>query len=378
MKKKITALVLAVSAFMSSTAFAVTVNVENPEDTKAIVMCYDENGVLVYSNLYKSEDGKFSFDIPSEYSDTKKKVYFVDTKEFRNVQITDEELNDVTITDGETPTPSPDAAEEPAETVKPAATTTPTAAPVQNNYPSIYEKAVDALYAPGVVKEVETRSDSDGNEVYAVTVLYHGTEMTIGIETDLTISTAPEAYSFMKGQPVNMLEEGDVICFTANIAGDTIKTVDFIFRPTDEDIVTGTEDYGTSFEKLISENGSTVANKWTVMKYGVKPSSDKYQYAFGIVGKKDSNVLTLINMTGDEDQAIDIDIQNDTIVYTCDFSNKNQVEIGDVGSIQTTISRSAFNDGVADLTSDYSYNYALVRIVDGTATDIVVYNNYNE
>jgi hypothetical protein len=71
--------------------------------------------------------------------------------------------------------------------------------------------------------------------------------------------------------------------------------------------------------------------------------------------------------------------KKDTIVYTCDVSNKNEVEIASVGDITSTIPKSTFDkDNTIDFTNDYSYNYALVRVVDGTATDIVVYENYND
>ena len=110
------------------------------------------------------------------------------------------------------------------------------------------------------------------------------------------------------------------------------------------------------------------------MKYGEKASSDRYQYAFGLIGKVGSNSLTLINKSGSTDNVIEVDTKKDTIVYTCDVSNKNEVEIASVGDITSTIPKSTFDkDNTIDFTNDYSYNYALVRVVDGTATDIVVY-----
>lgn len=376
MKNKILALILAASAVMSTTVFAETLNVTEDgtfsqlSDTKAILMCYD-NGALVYSSMYKSEDGNFKLDVPSQYDNTKKKIYFVDTKQFMDI----EETPDATIA----PTSEPSATNKPAEpTDKPAVTAEPTKAPSSTSkYPSIYEREVDAIYAPALVKEIETRVNNNNENIYAVTVLQHGVEKVIGIEADLAISTASEEYSYMQGQTVASLQKGDVICFAANVSGDTIKTVDFIFRPTAEDIATGTTDYGTNFEKLFVSNGK-VAGKWTFRKYGEEASSDKYQYAFGIIGQKNGNSLMLINKEGNEDKCVELDMQKDTIVYTCDVSAKEyELEIGNVGDIHATLPKSAFTTGVAELKSDYSYNYALARIVNGTVTDIVVYNNYN-
>lgn len=382
MKKKIIAITLAVSAMMSTVAFAENINAnytdnvlsfEQTDENIAVVSCYDENGKLCYSNMYKSEDGNFSADIPKEYKGMKTKVYFVNSKEIKEVSVSDDVKP--TATPSVTPTAKPSATEKPSATTVP--TTKPSTKP-STDTPSIYEKVTDAIYAPAVVKEVETTT-KDGEDMYAVTLLAQGKEIKALIENDLTFDTSSETYSFMKGKNASSLEEGDVICLTANVAGTRINHIYFIYRPQDEDIITGSQDFGTDFEKLITENGSSVANQWKLMKYGEKASSDRYQYAFGLIGKVGSNSLTLINKSGSTDNVIEVDTKKDTIVYTCDVSNKNEVEIASVGDITSTIPKSTFDkDNTIDFTNDYSYNYALVRVVDGTATDIVVYENYND
>ena len=374
MKKKIIAITLAVSAMMSTVAFAENINAnytdnvlsfEQTDENIAVVSCYDENGKLCYSNMYKSEDGNFSADIPKEYKGMKTKVYFVNSKEIKEVSVSDDVQ----------PTDTPSATEKPSATTVP--TTKPSTKP-STDTPSIYEKVTDAIYAPAVVKEVETTT-KDGEDMYAVTLLAQGKEIKTLIENDVTFETSSEAYSFMKGKDAGNLEEGDVISLTSNVAGTRINHMYFIYRPQDEDIITGSQDFGTDFEKLITENGSSVANQWKLMKYGEKASSDRYQYAFGLIGKVGSNSLTLINKSGSTDNVIEVDTKKDTIVYTCDVSNKNKVEIASVGDITSTIPKSTFDkDNTIDFTNDYSYNYALVRVVDGTATDIVVYENYND
>ena len=353
MKKKIIAITLAVSAMMSTVAFAENINAnytdnvlsfEQTDENIAVVSCYDENGKLCYSNMYKSEDGNFSADIPKEYKGMKTKVYFVNSKEIKEVSVSDDVQP--TATPSVTPTATPSATE------KPSATTVPTTKP-STDTPSIYEKVTDAIYAPAVVKEVETTT-KDGEDMYAVTLLAQGKEIKTLIENDVTFETSSEAYSFMKGKDAGNLEEGDVISLTSNVAGTRINHMYFIYRPQDEDIITGSQD-------------------------GEKASSDRYQYAFGLIGKVGSNSLTLINKSGSTDNVIEVDTKKDTIVYTCDVSNKNEVEIASVGDITSTIPKSTFDkDNTIDFTNDYSYNYALVRVVDGTATDIVVYENYND
>ena len=326
MKKKFIAITLAVSAMMSTVAFAENINAnytdnvlsfEQKDENIAVVSCYDENGKLCYSNMYKSEDGNFSADIPKEYKGMKTKVYFVNSKEIKEVSVSDDVQP--TATPSVTPTATPSATE------KPSATTVPTTKP-STDTPSIYEKVTDAIYAPAVVKEVETTT-KDGEDMYAVTLLAQGKEIKTLIENDVTFETSSEAYSFMKGKDAGNLEEGDVISLTSNVAGTRINHMYFIYRPQDEDIITGSQDFGTDFEKLITENGSSVANQWKLMKYGEKASSDRYQYAFGLIGKVGSNSLTLINKSGSTDNVIEVDTKKDTIVYTCDVSNKNKLKL---------------------------------------------------
>ena len=71
--------------------------------------------------------------------------------------------------------------------------------------------------------------------MYAVTLLAQGKEIKTLIENDVTFETSSEAYSFMKGKDAGSLEEGDVICLTANVAGTRINHMYFIYRPQDED-----------------------------------------------------------------------------------------------------------------------------------------------
>lgn len=354
--KKIISLALALTA-AGCIAFAAPVQTE----PKTVLMCYDDNGSLVYSKMYKAGEEILS-DLPEQYKDTKKKVYFTDTNEIKDFE----------------QQPSETAKPTDAPAVKPTSAPVPTKAP-QTGTPSIYEKEADTLAAPAVVKNVEVRSNSNNEDIYGLTLLYLGEEITVEVASDAAFDTAPEEYAYMKGKTMGSLEEGDVIVLTSNITGTRITGANFIYRPQSEDIATSDNDFGTNFEKLISENGTSVAGKWQIMGYGAKPSKDRYQYAFGIVGKKSNGTLTLINKSGDEDLGIEIDIEKDTIVYLCDTAAKNEVRIGDTAEITTTISPSAWDKtGSITLGDDYSYNYALVRVVNGTATEIVVYENYNE
>lgn len=365
MKKKIISALLAVSAVLTTTALASEVQFESKGETRAVLTCFDQNGRLVYSNLYKSEDGKFTADVPSEYDGLIKKVYYLNSK------------NLVTLPAAEpspSVTPAPEATAKPEATVKPS----PTAKP-QKDYPSIYEKEVDMIQAMALVKDVEIRTNNNDEEIFGVTVLYQGKEMTVGIEDDITISSAPDAYKDLIGKTVESLERGDVICMTANIAGDTIRTIDLLFRPTKEDIVTGDTDYGTNFEKLYTQNGKA-AGKWDIIPFDGKPSSERYQYVFGVVAFKDTGSLTLLNKNGVEDEEAELDIRKDTLVYTCDVDGREYtVELGDVSDIKTTLSQNIFDrEDPFVYSTRYRYNYALARVVDGITTELILFNNYNE
>lgn len=373
--KKIISICLAMAiTLISLTAFAETETFKSEGNTKAIVLCYDNSGKLVYSTLAKTTDESFEADIPDSYKDTAKKVYYIGTEEFKK-------LEDVSL--GVTPTAEPVASAEPTSapevTATPKATTKPAAtAKPSSNYPAVYEKAVDAIYAPAMVKEVEQCSDSSSDEeYYSVTALYMGEETKIRINDDVTIETAPTANADMVGKKADSLEAGDIISLTANIAGDKIKHLYFICRPTAENIATSDTDYGTDFEKLFSSEGA-VAGQWGIMEYGRKGGDNRYQYAFGIVGKKNGNSLTLINKEGNIDKAIEVDLTDGTIVGVCDTEPKDyDVYVGDTSDIAVTIPESMLNKGPVELTDEYSYNYALVRIVDGTATDVMLFTNYN-
>ncbi len=364
MKRKITAAVLAAATLLTTTAFASTVSFDGEGSAKAIISCFDNSGKLVYCKTADAKDGKFNEEIPSQYDGFVKKAYLLGGNGGSIV------LDEI----ASTPTPAPSETDKPEATVKP--TSTPSA---DRGFPSVYEREVDSFGGMALVKDVTTDTDSDSNTFYAVTVFYNGKEMTVRIDEDMTIATAPEGYADLVGKSMLSLEKGDVICLTATVSGDKIRTVDFIFRPTDEDIATGDNDYGTNFEKLYAANGK-VAGKWNFVKYGEKAPSDKYQYAFGIIAQKHGNTITLINKNANENEIIDLDVQSDTLVYTCDVSGREYaVEIEDISAIETTLPKNMFDrDETAVLDKDNTYNYALARMVDGVTTELILYNNYNE
>ena len=370
MKKKMLVLMLAAVTALGAAAHAESTAVKDMGNDRAVLICYD-GGRLVYSSLLKSENGAFNADIPYEYKDTYKKLYYVSTDTFADFddaeKVTPEETAEPAASPSPEPTPS--ASPEPS----PAPTSKPTALPEAE---TPYEKAADGVFASALVTNVARSINGDDEEITSLTVYYQGKEVILPVEDDVTISTAPKAHADLRGQTAMSLKKGDVICTSANIAGTRIKTLDLIMRPMKEDIVTSNSDYGDNFEDLFV-SGSLVANKWQYEKYGSKLSKAKYSYAFGIVGTANDKYMTLLNCSGGRYRAMEIDLDKNTYVYSCDTSSRDYTfNLGGIYDIETTLPASLLRDRII-LDDSYSYNYALVRMVEGTATDIVTFNNYN-
>ncbi len=368
MKKRLLSLALAAVTALGISAFAESAAVKDIGNDRAVLICYD-GGRLVYSSLLKSENGAFNADIPDEYKDTDKKLYYVGSNTIADFDDAEKVTPEETAAPSVSPSPEPTAAPEPS----PSPTSKPTAAPEAE---TPYEKAADGVFASALVTDVSRSINGDGEEITSLTVYYQGKEVVLPVEDDVTISTAPKAHADLKGQTADSLKKGDVICTSANIAGTRIKTLDLIMRPMKEDIVTSNSNYGDNFEDLFV-SGSLVANKWQYEKYGAKLSKAKYSYAFGIVGTADDRVLTLLNNSGGRYRAMEIDLDKNTYVYSCDTSGRDyEFYLGGIYDIETTLPSSLLRDRIT-LDDSYSYNYALVRMVEGTATDIITFNNYN-
>lgn len=365
--KKILLIILASAMLLSQAAFAESAT------NRAIFLCYDESGKLVYSKLLKSDTGVYDCgELPLKAENTTKKIYYVDTQELK---LWEDEAAPAPA-ESPVPTATPTAAAQ--ETPVPTATAKPTTPPASEpSADSPYEKAVDMIYAPAIITKDVAVADNGGEKVYLLEAFFQGKEVSISVEEDLKISSAPEAYSYVAGETAGSLKKGDVICMSANITGTRVKTIDLLIRPTQEDIVTSDTDYGANFEKLFT-SGGTVAGQWQYVRYGTHPDKSRYQYAFGVVAEMSNNSLTLLNKSTDPDDAIDIDVSPKAYVYSCDVSSREyEFDLGGAHGITTSLPKSVLKEDEIVLNDDYSYNYAFVRIVDDVATDIVLFNNYN-
>ena len=247
-----------------------------------------------------------------------------------------------------------------------------------------YEKTSDAYYTFSVIKDVVS-AESDNGPVYLVNVLRQGAEEQLTVPADARIVVSSDYYSYMTGSDASALREGDIVYFERNTAGNKIKQMAFIYRPVEENIIMSDEDYGADFEKLFSSNGrvygSSANQPGTVIGYGKKPGNNRYQYAFGAVLDRSAGFFTLINRSGMTDNAIEITTSEDTIVYTCDMSARHdRLGISNRSAItKSAIPRSAIDEnGKVTFSSDYTYTYAYARVVDGEATEVVIYTGYGE
>lgn len=262
---------------------------------------------------------------------------------------------------------------EPTASPSPAPTATPDA-----SYPPVYDTAAVAMQAFMVVDEINATVAEDGDTVYALKALYQGREIEVTVPDDTTLASAPDVESHLAGASVSALQEGDVIYCTYSFGG-RLTDIDLIYRPQSADIITSEEDFGTNFERLFTAGG-TVAERWPAISYGSDRFHDN-QYAFGLIKENLSgNALVLANKTGLAENDLELDLLDDTIVYSYDHTLRDKLYIGTAADIlKSEIPNSAKDedDNIIAWDTDTIYNYALVRTNDGVVMDMIVFLNYN-
>ena len=359
---------------------------ELDSETDAVILAgYNENGTLVGSQYLTVENDEC----------VGKSI--IGAASYKMARITDFESDFIelnVIKPSSESAMAPTESDAPAETVAPTASLEPTAsdAPAETSYPSYvvpppgppYERSLDAYFTFSVIKSVSSSTGDDGPE-YIVEVLRQGGEETLTVPADAQIVVSSDYYSDLAGADASALQEGDIVYFERNSAGTKIKSMAFIYRPVRENIITSSGNYGTNFERLFSSGGRVYASPanepGTVIRYGGRLGSNRYQYAFGAVLEKGNGYFSLINKSGIVDNAIEIATTKDTIVYTCDMSaRRDRLEI----STQSAITRSHIpntdydEDGNIHFSGEGDYTYAFARVVNGAATEVVIYSGYGE
>ena len=328
-----------------------TVTVERQEgmSESIIVTCFDENGTLAYATTATTADGQYTAVLPDTYSslkafDINKEIYEIDMK---NVGT-------------EAPAPTTAITEAPLASPETTASPSPTRKPLNPSYPNELEQKL----APGVVKRVETAM-YDGEDVYKLTMLLQGVEVTVKVENDVVIEKAPSAYSETAGMDALALKKGDVVYLRTDLSGKIVKGLELIYRPSN--ILKGSSGFGEFF------TGGSLAHK---AEFGKKFPSER-TYALGVVTDKNNNVLTLYPGDGSGENMMEIEYTDDTVTYIYDLASKDDPHIAASGAIpKSSIPKRAY-DGDENITfsDEYEYSFALVRLVERTAVDIVVYEN---
>lgn len=323
-------------------------------ESNIAVLSFYNNDKLVYSTMASSENGQYTFTVDESYYNDYARIGYIGGGVY-----------DAVIEKSQ---------EEPVETETPAATASPTETtePEKTPYPAIYPKPIDAINAPMVVKKNEAAM-VDGEEYYKLTVLYQGAETTVSVRGGAEIKSAPDSASYLIGNNASVLKEGDVIHMTAYMSG-MIKSIEFIYRPEKTDYVKSEYDGGTDFKLLYSAGGKT-AGSWNAIGYnGTAAEGDGY--IFGVPVKTEKGYILLANKEG---KVKEVSIASGTIVYTVNNAAKsNKTEFSGFGYAaigRTFVPGNDFYESIIDWTDVDDITYALVKVTDGVATDIVVFTN---
>lgn len=354
--KKIISFIFASAIVMGMSAFAANASLEDSKvvinhdggDT-VILSAYDANGTLKGSQYLTRANGVFYGEAVAE-KDISYRLCDLETGEFFDIDVQDAE-------------PAP-----PQETVEPT--------PSPSSLPAAYERELDAVYTFSVIKSVETVADSNNEKAYKVEVLHRGAEETIIVPEDVKIAVSSDYYSDLTGEDASSLEAGDLVYFENNLQG-TVRNMALISRIIPKNVITSTDDYGNNFEKLFSTKGRVYASPakeaGTVIPYGGR-GQGRYQFAFGAVMDSGRGYFTLFNKRGRINDAIEVSTTSDTIVYVCDMSGREpKLSISSVGAIARSHAANIDEDGNAGFTEEDSYVCAFARIINGTASEVVIY-----
>lgn len=357
------AIVTAIVYQTAASAYELKFNTEIDAQGNAFALIYDEYKKLEAVELcdVTEEDGIYRTEL-SKGEGKKIKLFLPSLKEMID-EFLEEDDNEtekpVTETTEILPTDSPDKITDEAVS-------------------SVYPAAMDAATAYMMVKEVEKIAEEDDIKI-KLTVFFQGKEKTLILEEDKVIDYASDMNYALAQESVTSLKAGDIIYCSTNLSGK-IRTLELIYRPVSYDIITDERNYGDNFEKLYTIDGKvSKAYPTQTVLFGGSVGSSRV-YAFGLIRECGANYMTLCNKSGLVSKCVDIDIDENTIVYVYDSLKKNgNVRIGDISDlVPSAFSAEAEDDAgnIIDMDNYFEHNYALARICDGTATEIAVYLNY--
>ena len=222
----------------------------------------------------------------------------------------------------------------------------------------LYKEDGAALFAPAMVSAVRQiyHDEELKNEV---TLLYQGKEQSFIFDYNMQIESASDNYQAAIGNNTSYLKPGDAIILNHAFRNDP-QSITFIYRPVSQEPVFDTS--LTSFLPLYTYSS------------GVK--NDVAIYSFGIVTDVGKSHLTLTEKDGTARNSKVITFHPDASVYTFNVADRNEPETYFAASIipsyidETDIDQ---NGNITAWQPQESRTYALVRLYDDIATDILLY-----
>lgn len=312
-----------------------TITAESISGEKAVLSVYDD-GVLCYSTMAVTEDNEYIFNVPSKYDGMRMRICCIGEDTYE-VVMSEAPSEEVTDTPTEAPTETP--------------TETPTPVPTRTPVPEAYEKSLDALHAPAVVMDL-TETIIDGETYYSLTMLYQGNVVTTNVRDWVEIKSAPTASAYLIGQKASALDEGDVIHFNNDLQG-RIKSIEFIYRPDFNDYVSD----GIDFDTVLGKDGYS-------------------SFKFGVPVDKSKGTISIADENG---TVTEIDVNSKAFVYlVSDEKRRDIVSLEGTGTssvVTTYVQKDNFDDDGNVISWDDvdDRTYALVRIVNGSATEIILF-----
>lgn len=329
MKLKIIAAVLA-AVLLPSGAYAAEYSISS--ERNAVVSCYDNDGKLAYSSLFKPQNGKLLINLSDKFDNMKKTIWY-DGDQTVSLLLKQEEEKE-----------------------------------------AVYPSKKDASNAFAVCIDISSVSIGD-EDMYSIEAMYQGKRAEFVVSKDIKIESAPQNLLALGGSDASALMQGDIFRISYNVPKTGFERLDLIYRP-ESDIALNEVDYGDNFERLFAYNNNVggLKNQFAA-QYGGR-NTEKYLYAFGIVADKTKNSITLMNKSGETDKLMDIDTDENTVVYLCKSGREYTVASASASDIPTTYVPKLYDSDTINLSDCGSFSYALVRMIDGVATDIAVYYNY--
>ena len=216
----------------------------------------------------------------------------------------------------------------------------------------VYGNTKAAIGAFAVVKDVQEELNILNEAVASVTVLYRGEELKVEFDTDylLPYSDGTDRISVLD------LEAGDIIRLKANLSGK-LSGAEFVFKAPETDVVLDEVEASRLYTTI------TDTEKMNV---------------FGIVADVFDDTLVLYNQSGLESEALYLDIEPNTVVYSYDASSrKEKVKILSATEIsKSEIFSKDENDNITNWDEESDRVYAYVRVYDGILCDVMLYENY--